>query len=179
MKKVAIVGAGISGLFFANLLRQNHNYEISIYEKSNSIKLEKGYGLQLSVNSIELLNKIGFKNLNSLNQFNPKKIDFYSLLQNKKICDLDISIFNTNEAKYTTMQRSILVEFLKEKLPSNLTQYNKTINKIDTTNNNIEYYTISCCCGCLTYITLYDNVVLSSTICCLLYSYYTIITRVW
>ena len=79
MKKVIIIGAGISGLFFANLLRQHQNYDITIYEKNNSINLEKGYGIQLSVNSTELLNKIGFKSLSALSQFNPKKIDFYSL----------------------------------------------------------------------------------------------------
>ena len=84
MKKVAIIGAGISGLFFANLLRQDSNYEITIYEKNNSINLEKGYGIQLSVNSIRFLNKIGFQNLNLANQFNPKKIDFYSLLKKIK-----------------------------------------------------------------------------------------------
>jgi 2-polyprenyl-6-methoxyphenol hydroxylase and related FAD-dependent oxidoreductases len=65
MKKVVIIGAGISGLFFANLLKQNSEYEIIIYEKNNSINLEKGYGIQLSVNSIKLLNKIGFQNINS------------------------------------------------------------------------------------------------------------------
>ena len=106
MKKVAIIGAGISGLFFGNLLRQDSDYEITIYEKSNSINLEKGYGIQLSVNSIELLNKIGFQSLNSFNKFNPKKIDFYSLLKKNKICDLNISNFNTEKAKYTTLQRS-------------------------------------------------------------------------
>ena len=36
MKKVAIIGAGISGLFFANLLRQDSNYEIIIYPRNNS-----------------------------------------------------------------------------------------------------------------------------------------------
>ena len=138
MKNVAIIGAGISCLFFANILRQDSNYEITIYEKNNSINLEKGYGIQLSVNSIKLLNKIGFQNLNLVHQFNPKKIDFYSLLKKNKICDLDISSFNTEEAKYTTMQRSILVEFLKEKLPSNLMQYNKIVNKINSTSENIE-----------------------------------------
>ncbi len=65
MKKVAIIGAGISGLFLANLLRQNSEYEIIIYERSNSINLEKGYGIQLSVNSVKLLNEIGFQNINS------------------------------------------------------------------------------------------------------------------
>ena len=138
MKKVAIIGSGISGLFFANLLRQDSNFEITIYEKNNSINLEKGYGIQLSVNSIELLNKIGFQNLNSSNQFNPKKIDFFSLRNKQKICDLDISIFNTEEAKYTTMQRSSLVEFLKDKLPSNFIQYNKKINKVNHQNESIE-----------------------------------------
>ena len=77
MKKIAIIGAGISGLFFANLLRQKAEYEISIYEKNNSISLEKGYGIQLSVNSVTLLNKIGFRNINPENKFNPKKVDFY------------------------------------------------------------------------------------------------------
>ena len=138
MKKVAIIGAGISGLIFANILRQDSNYEITIYEKNNSINFDKGYGIQLSINSIKLLNKIGFKNLNSANQFNPKKIDFYSLLKKKKKCDLDISSFNTEEAKYTTMHRSILVEFLKEKLPSNLMKYNKIVSKINSTTKNIE-----------------------------------------
>ena len=36
------------------------------------------------------------------------------------------------------MQRSILVEFLKEKLPSNLMQYNKKVSKINSTTENIE-----------------------------------------
>ena len=60
MKKIAIIGAGISGLFIANLFKRNPNYQIEIYEKNNSIALEEGYGVQLSVNSIKLLNEIGF-----------------------------------------------------------------------------------------------------------------------
>jgi len=131
MKKIVIVGAGISGLFFANLLRQGKDYDIIIYEKKNSINLEKGYGVQLSVNSVKLLNKIGFNNLNALTKFNPKKLDFYSLKDKKKICDLNISKFNTEDAKYTTLQRSILIGFLKDKLPINLIQYNKVIKQID------------------------------------------------
>jgi len=127
MKKVVIIGAGISGLFFANLLKQNSEYEIIIYEKNNSINLEKGYGIQFSVNSIKLLNKIGFQNINSKDKFNPNKLDFYSLKNNKKICDFDISVFNDNDLKYTTLQRFILMQFLKDKLPSNLINYNKKV----------------------------------------------------
>ena len=33
MKKVVIIGAGISGLFIANLFKTNPDYQISIFEK--------------------------------------------------------------------------------------------------------------------------------------------------
>ena len=138
MKKVAIIGAGISGLFLANLLRQNSEYEIIIYERNNSINLEKGYGIQLSVNSVKLLNEIGFQNINSKDKFNPNKLDFYSLKNNKKICDLDISAFNENDLKYTTLQRFILMQFLKDKLPSNLINYNKKVVEVDQSSEKIK-----------------------------------------
>ena len=138
MKKVAIIGAGISGLFFANLLRQDSEYEIIIYERNNSINLEKDYGIQLSVNSVKLLNEIGFQNINSKDKFNPNKLDFYSLKNNKKICDLDISAFNENDLKYTTLQRFILMQFLKDKLPSNLINYNKKVVEVDQSSEKIK-----------------------------------------
>ena len=43
MKNIVIIGAGISGLYIANLLSQNLNYKITIYEKNSSVNLEKGY----------------------------------------------------------------------------------------------------------------------------------------
>ena len=138
MKKIAIIGAGISGLSFANLLRQDSNYDITIYEKNSFVNLEKGYGIQLSVNSVKLLNKIGFQNIDQLNKFNPNKIDFYSLQKKKKICDLNISEFNTDNAKYTTLQRSTLIKFLKEKIPTNLIQYNKKIKQVDNKNEIVK-----------------------------------------
>ena len=131
MKRVVITGAGISGLFLANLLRQDSEYQVMIYEKNNSINLEKGYGIQLSVNSIKLLNEVGFKNINSKDKFHPNKLDFYSLKNKKKICDLDISFFNDNDLKYTTLARSILLKFLKDKLPGNLINYNKRIVEVE------------------------------------------------
>ena len=33
MKNIAIIGAGISGLYLANLLKNNEDYKITIYEK--------------------------------------------------------------------------------------------------------------------------------------------------
>jgi len=138
MKKIAIIGGGISGLYIANLLRQNSNYEITIYEKNNSVNLEKGYGIQLSVNSIKLLNKIGFQKINLENKFHPNKVDFYSLKNKKKICDLNISFFNNIKAKHTTLQRFTLINFLKNQLPDNFINYNKKVAKIDYESDNIE-----------------------------------------
>ena len=138
MKKIVIIGAGISGLYIANLLKQNLNYEVIVYEKNSSINSEKGYGIQLSVNSIKLLNKVGFQSINFDKKFLPNKLDFYSLKNQKKICDLDISTFNTNEAKYTTLKRFTLINFLKERLPANLINYNKKVTHINYEKKNIE-----------------------------------------
>jgi len=57
MKKIAIIGAGISGLYLANLLEKEIDFEYKIYEKRSKFNLEESYGIQLSVNSIKLLNK--------------------------------------------------------------------------------------------------------------------------
>jgi len=136
MKKIAIIGAGISGLFVANLFRENPNYQVTIYEKNSSIQLEEGYGIQLSTNSIKLLNEIGFNNLENKDKFNPEKIDFYDL-KYEKICDLNISKFNSENSKYTTLKRSKLVEFLKDRLEENIIQYDHNIEKIEKNNNQI------------------------------------------
>ena len=76
MKKIAIIGAGISGLFFANLLKNNSDYDFTIFEKNTSLNTDDSYGIQLSANSIKLLNEIGFNNLDKNQIYNPKKINF-------------------------------------------------------------------------------------------------------
>ena len=137
MKKIAIIGAGISGLFVANLFKENLDYQVTIYEKNTSINLDEGYGIQLSTNSIKLLNRIGFNTLESKDRFNPEKIDFYEIKDEKKICDLNISEFNSENCKYTTLKRSKLVEFLKDKLEDNIIKYDHNIEKIEKNNNQI------------------------------------------
>ena len=137
MKKIAIIGAGISGLFIANLFKENQDYQVDIYEKNTSINLDEGYGIQLSINSIKLLNRIGFNTLESKDIFNPKKIDFYTIKQEKKICDLNISDFNSEDCKYTTLKRSKLVQFLKDRLNDNVIKYDHSIEKIEKKDDQI------------------------------------------
>jgi salicylate hydroxylase len=137
MKKIAIIGAGISGLFIANLFKENPDYSLSIYEKNSSIDMEEGYGIQLSTNSIKILNKIGFDALDKNEIFNPQKIDFYESIKEKKICDLNISEFNSENCKYTTLKRSKLVEFLKNRLDDKIIKYSHDIEKIEKNNNQI------------------------------------------
>ena len=137
MKKIAIIGAGISGLFVANLFKENLNYQVTIYEKNTSIDLDEGYGIQLSTNSIKLLNKIGFNTLENKDRFHPDKIDFYTIKPEKKICDLNISDFNSEDCKYTAIKRSKLVEFLKDRLNDNIIEYDHSIEKIEKNDDQI------------------------------------------
>ena len=148
MKKIAIIGAGISGLYLANLFKGNKDYQITIYEKKKSIDAEEGYGIQLSVNSIKLLNKIGFNSLPEEEKFNPKKIDFYEIRNSKKICDLEISKFNSENCKYTTLKRSKLLQFLKNNLGDEVIRYNHSVNQIeydkDLITLNFDNHKINC-----------------------------------
>ena len=137
MKKVAIIGAGISGLFIANLFKKNPNYQITLYEKNTSIALEEGYGVQLSVNSIKLLNKIGFEKLPNNEKFTPEKINFYSNKNLNKVCELDIANFNSEDCKYTTLKRSTLINFLKKDL-GDVIKTNFNISKINHQDKKIK-----------------------------------------
>ncbi len=130
MKKVAVIGAGISGLFIANLFKRNKKYKVTIFERNSLIDLKEGYGIQLSVNSIKLLNKIQFDKLENNEKFNPGKISFYSVKNSKKICELNISDFNTENCKYTTLKRSSLINFLKKDLEKEI-RFGHTISKIE------------------------------------------------
>ena len=137
MKKIAIIGAGISGLFITNLFKKNPDYQITIYEKNTSINLDEGYGVQLSVNSIKLLNEIGFEKIHNNEKFTPEKINFYSNKSLDKICELDITEFNSEDCKYTTLKRSSLINFLKTDLEGLIrTGYN--ISKIDQKDEKIK-----------------------------------------
>jgi salicylate hydroxylase len=128
-KKIAIIGAGIAGLTLANLIKKYTGHEFMVYEREESLSLEEGYGIQLATNSIKILNQINFKKIDNEKIFHPKTIDFYNI-QNEKICDLNLSKFNSSEAKYTTLQRSTLIEFLKEDIYTQHLRFGKKIKEV-------------------------------------------------
>ncbi len=128
-KKIAIIGSGIAGLTLANLIKKESDHEFMLYEKQESLSLDDGYGIQLSTNSINILNKIGFSKIDDKKIFHPKGVDFYNI-QNKKICDLDLTQFNTDQNKYTTLQRSTLIEFLKDDVYTQHLRFGKKIKEV-------------------------------------------------
>ena len=131
MKKVAIIGCGISGLYFANLLQKNLEYDYTIFEKRPKLDYEDGYGIQLSVNSIKLLNQIGFNKISSYEIFNPKEINFFDAKTVKKICKIDITKFNYDNNYYTTLKRSNLIKFLLKNIPEEKIKFNIEVKDIE------------------------------------------------
>ena len=153
-KKLAIIGAGIAGLTLANLIKQYSEHEFMVYEKEESLSLEDGYGIQLATNSIKILNQIDFNKISKEKIFYPNALDFYDI-QNEKICDLDLTKFNTNETKYTTLQRSTLIEHLKDNIYTQHLRFGKKIKEVselkekilikfnDNTNDLVDYVIVA------------------------------------
>ncbi len=131
MKSIAIIGSGISGLFLANLLEKNTSFSYKIFEKKPSLDLSDGYGIQLSVNSINLLNKVGFQTMNASEVFFPKKVNFFDAKVLEKICDIDLSQFNFENNRYTTLKRSKLIEFLLSNIPKDKIIFNSDLINIE------------------------------------------------
>ena len=134
MKKIAIIGAGISGMYLANILKNYKEFDYKIFEKKNNFNFSEGYGIQLSVNSIKLLNNIGFKEL-PISELNyPSKVNFIQSNNLKKICDIDLTQFNENLNRYVTLKRSTLLKFLSHNIPKKNIKFSSIITNIEKNN---------------------------------------------
>ncbi len=131
MKKIAIIGGGISGLYLASLLNDNPNFNYIIYEKRSSISLEEGYGIQLSVNSVKLLNKINFHNISLGDIHFPSKVNLIQSKNSKKVCDIDLTQFNDQLDRYTTLKRSTLFKFLLDNIDKNKIKFNTSLTNLE------------------------------------------------
>ena len=158
MKKIAIIGAGISGLYLANIFKQNSDFKVLLFEKNEEINLDDGYGVQLSNNSVKLLNYIGFDQLDNSQKFFPDNLDFYSIDNPDKICDLNISKFNSANNKYTTIKRSSLIKFLISKISKDDIFYGHNISKIDLKEDKIELSFSNEYSGKFDYLIIADGV---------------------
>ena len=158
MKKIAIIGAGISGLYLANIFKQNSDFKVLLFEKNEEINLDDGYGIQLSNNSVKLLNYIGFDQLDNSQKFFPDNLDFYSIDNPDKICDLNISKFNSANNKYTTIKRSSLIKFLISKISKDDIFYGHNISKIDLKEDQIQLSFSNEYSGKFDYLIIADGV---------------------
>ena len=138
MKKIAIIGAGISGLYLANILNNQSGFQYKVFEKSDKNNFSDGYGIQLSVNSIKLLNNIGFKNLPGSEVSNPTKVNFIQSNNLKKVCEIDLTQFNDNLNQYTTLKRSTLLKFLSKNIHQNNIKFQSNITNITISDTNRE-----------------------------------------
>ena len=133
MIKIAIIGSGISGLVLGNLLKKKR-IDFKIFEKRPELSINEGYGIQLSVNSIKILNSIGFENFDSDKLFNPKKVLIKSIDNQKEISNINIDYFNLKDEKYSCLKRSDLVQFLSQQIQEKI-YFNKEIYKISKVND--------------------------------------------
>tara|TARA_Y100000590_G_scaffold188590_1_gene214936 strand:- start:372 stop:1499 length:1128 start_codon:yes stop_codon:yes gene_type:complete len=156
-KKVAIIGSGIAGLTLANLLKTNPGFEFILYEKEDTLNLEEGFGIQLSANGVSILNKLGFNNINKNEKYCPSKLDFYSINYDK-ICDLDLTLFNSESIKYTTLKRSALINFLKENLFSNSIMFRKKINDVNEKSGKVNIHFTDGSTDVVDYLVISDGV---------------------
>ena len=112
MKKIGIIGAGVSGLTLACLLKKNTNFDISIFEKDD-LKIKNINGIQISPNALRILNELSFNSFDQKNLCKIKGVSFYDHYSNSKIAKMSLEYLS--DEPYITLNRSDLIDFLIKK----------------------------------------------------------------
>lgn len=118
MSKVAIIGAGVSGLSMANYLEKN-NIDYHLYERRTQNDL-KGHGFILPKEGIEYLsNIINIEDLYKKGSFLKKYIQYNQageIMSEKELDDVFV------------VSRSALIEILANEIPSDKISYKTTVD---------------------------------------------------
>jgi len=69
--------------------------------------------------------------MNASEVFFPKKVNFFDAKALEKICDIDLSQFNFENNRYTTLKRSKLIEFLLSNIPKDKIIFNSDLINIE------------------------------------------------
>ena len=123
---VGIIGGGISGLVFANFLRDDNKFNIRIFEKSNYSSVHQS-GIQISNNARRVLNKINFNQIDQ-DAFSEIKNVNISDYRNKKIIGkLSLKNFNKDRDDYVCLDRNVLINFLINRINKKVELVNKEV----------------------------------------------------
>ena len=150
MKKVAIIGAGISGLFVANLFREIPDYQVTIYEKNSSIiifqKAENANQLaQVELTQIKYKNILGelSKQYNKINkildnkQYEAHSKSLKSKIEkaNIKIKEIENTLEKIKDKKIKNKEKVITNKNIKKlKLEENVKQYEEELKILEEKN---------------------------------------------
>ena len=104
-KHIAIIGAGISGLALACILKKAQ-ISVVVFEKSKEVS-DYGAGISLSPNGIRVLKKLDIYNDIISLSANPKKASFFS--GNKKIKSFNVDVVTTSrQVLYKSLYKKYL-----------------------------------------------------------------------
>ena len=133
--KIAIIGAGVSGIVLGSLLKKNINCKLTIFEKRTKI-FDNTNGIQLSPNSKKILELLNFKEILKKDDYLIiDKLIVRDLYTKKLLSEIILNFKKLND--YITIDRSILLKKIFEyyKLFENLK--NVEVQNIDYETNEV------------------------------------------
>ena len=123
---VGIIGGGISGLVFANFLRDDNKFNIRIFEKNNYSSVYPS-GIQISNNARRVLNKINFNQINQDAFSEIENINISDYRNKKIIGKLSLKNFNKDRDDYVCLDRNVLINFLINRINKKVELVNKEV----------------------------------------------------
>lgn len=114
--KVAIIGAGVSGLCSAIFLKRL-GHEVTVFEKDKSIKNE-GAGIQITSNGLHVLEKLGLRKMVVQAGLKPNNLCLYDEDDFKRIGSLEIlnGLKRRYGRSFIALHRPLLIKILFQKV---------------------------------------------------------------